>query len=221
VIVFAAASLQEPFSRVAAEFGAREGGAGVELHTAGTPQLVMQVRAGALCDVFASADDVNMRRAIEAVPGSSTPRVFAKNRLAIVTESGNPHGVRALADLARDDLRVALCGPDVPAGRYAREALRKAGVEVRTVSDEPSVRAVVAKVRLGEVDAGIVYATDVAAAGGDVEAVGLPVEHEVVATYPIAVLAPRERREAAQRFVDFVLSPDGQRVLRSSGFEAP
>jgi molybdate transport system substrate-binding protein len=139
--------------------------------------------------------------------------------LAIVVAEGNPKNVRALADLARADLAVALCGPAVPAGRYAREALQKAGVEVRSRSDEPSVKALVAKIELLELDAGIAYVTDVR--GARVTGIEIPAEHDVVAAYPIAVLSGGEPRAGAESFVAFVLSDAGRRILAEHGFGLP
>jgi molybdate transport system substrate-binding protein len=225
--VFAAASLTASFQALAREFEARHPETHIELHFAGTPQLVLQVREGAEVDVFASADAPNMERASAAVAVVHGPHVFARNRLTIVTAAENPKGVAELADLRREDLVVLLCGPEVPAGRYAREALGKAGVEVRSASDEPSVRAVLNKIRLGEADAGIVYVTDIASAeggagaGSSLASVPIPDEHDVVGTYPIAVLGAGRNPELGRRFVDFVRSADGQSLLRSFGFRGP
>ncbi|HEX6811400.1 MAG TPA: molybdate ABC transporter substrate-binding protein [Planctomycetota bacterium] len=221
VMVFAAASLSAPFQPLARAFEARTPGCKLELHFAGTSQLVVQVEQGAAVDVFASADDANMQKLVAAGLVGSEPRLFARNALAIATAAGNPKGIRSLLDLARADLRVLLCGPEVPAGRYAREALAKAAVTVRSVSDEPSVKAVVSKVQLGEVDAGIVYATDAATAGAKVAAVAIPGEHNVVATCPIAVLSKGRNRAVGEQFVAFVLSRQGQDILKSFGFQSP
>lgn len=220
-IVFAAASLTAPFLSIAAEFERRHPGPTIDLHFAGTPQLVLQLREGAPADVFAAADDANMQRVVDAGLVVAPPRTFARNHLMIVTAPGDPNAIRGLSDLARDELRVVLCGPDVPAGRYARQALAKAGVAVRSLSDEPSVNAVVSKVRLGEVDAGVVYATDAANAGDAVTAVPIATEHDVEVSYPIAVLSRGSERTSGESFVRFVMSPDGQRILRSFGFTAP
>lgn len=224
-MVFAASSLSAAFAELAVEFGKRRPGEVIELHCAGTPQLVLQVREGAPVDVLASADAANMARVTSARSTRGTPVVFARNHLVIATRTGNPTGVRGLADLARADLRVLLCGAEVPAGRYARQALAKAGVDVRSVSDEPSVRSVVAKIALGEADAGIVYATDALAAAERVDAVAIAAEHDVVAEYPIAQLddpdAGDARRATAAAFVAFVLSTDGQSILRRHGFASP
>jgi len=221
VMVFAAASLTASFQALAEAFGRRHSGATIDLHFAGTPQLVLQLREGAPVDVFASADETNMHRVVATGKTRGEPVRFARNRLTIVTARGNPKGVRGLADFARADLRVLLCGPEVPAGRYARQALAKAGVVVQSVSDEPSVKAVVAKVRLGEVDAGVVYVTDVTAAPGQVDSVTIPDEHNVEADYPIVLVGAGGSSVAGAAFLAFVTSPDGQAILHRFGFTTP
>jgi molybdate transport system substrate-binding protein len=217
-LVFAASSLTSAFEEMERELEAAHPGSGIELHFDGSSRLVVQVREGARADVFASADAANMQKLVDARLTAAPPRVFASNRLAIVAGKGNPQGIAGLADLARADLRVALCGPEVPAGRYARAALAKAKVTVRSVSDEPNVKAVVSKVQLGEIDAGIVYATDATA---DVTAIAIPDERNVVATYPIAPLSAGASRATGDAFIAFVLSPAGQRILRAHGFGGP
>ena len=219
--VFAAASLTAPFQAVAQAFEARHPGARIELHFAGSAQLVVQIREGARADVFASADEPSMQRVVEAGHTAAAPRVFARYELCIVTPRGNPKGVEGLADLARDDVTVLLCGPGVPAGRYARQMLARASLVVRPASDEPSVKAVVSKVGLGEADAGVVYVTDAASARERVDAVHVPAEENVTATYPIAVLDSGDGGSTGAAFVAFVLSPDGRAVLESFGFAAP
>ncbi|MCB9870127.1 MAG: molybdate ABC transporter substrate-binding protein [Planctomycetes bacterium] len=219
--VFAAASLTRVFRALATEFAVRHPEWPIELHFAGTPQLVLQLREGAPADVFAAADESNMQRVVRSGRTAGVPEVFARNTLTIVTARGNPRGVRELADLGRTDLRVVLCGPHVPAGRYARQALRRAGVEVRPRSDEPSVNSVVSKVALGEADAGVVYRTDATAAHDRVEAVAIPAARNVVGGYPIAVLRTGPNRAVGQRFVAFVRSAVGQSILGRFGFLAP
>jgi len=221
LMVFAAASLTAPFGDLVREFGQRNPDTRVALHFAGTPRLVVQIREGAPVDVFAAADEINMQRAADARAPLATPRIFAHNRLAIVTPAGNPDGVGGLADLVRPGLRVLFCGPRVPAGRYARQALAKAGVEVGSMSDEPSVKAVLSKVLLGEADAGIVYATDARQAAPRVEAIAIPAPHNVVADYPIGVFGDGRSGAAAAEFVAFVLSDAGRGILRSHGFSTP
>lgn len=231
VVVFASASLTEAFEVLAAELERARPELDVELHLAGTPQLVLQLSEGARADVLATADEPSMASVAAMGLCASGPRVLARNHLAILVAAGNPLGIAGLADLARDDLRddlkVALCGPQVPAGRYARAALARAGVTLASVSDEPSVKAVVAKLLLGELDAGIVYASDARATSGRLEAIALAPEHDVLASYSIAALAPGTTPasgadpSAGASFVAFVLGADGQRILRSFGFEAP
>jgi molybdate transport system substrate-binding protein len=225
LVVFAAASMSAPMERIVAEFAGPDNEVDVQLHSAGTPYLLMQVREGAEADVFVAADEPSMAQ-LERHPGVLAPaRVFAANTLAIAVAHGNPKGIGSLLELSRPDLLVALCGPDVPAGRYAREALRKAGVEVRSVSDEPNVKALLTKVRLGEVDAGILYRTDLIGPENrpepGVDAVAIPPVHNVRAAYPVAILASTNRRPAAEAFVEFLFSPAARNVLESAGFTVP
>ncbi len=216
--VFAAASLAAPFTALEQAFEASHPGLDVQCNFAGSPQLVLQIEQGAAADVFAAADVVNMAKVQASGNAVGEPRRFARNRLAIVVAAGNPRAIQGLGDLARDGCKVALCGPEVPAGRYARQALAKAKVAVRSLSDEPNVHALVTKVRLGELDAGIVFQTDCTATG--IAAVAIAAEHQVVADYPITTLTAAAAVEAAA-FVDFVLSPSGQQVLAAHGFQAP
>lgn len=218
VRVFAASSLTGPFEALAEAFAARAGGGPVELHFAGTPTLLMQLTEGARADVFAPADPRHMARAEAAGLVRGDARTLAHNALGIVVAEGNPRGVRGLSDLERADLRVALCGPEVPAGRYARAALDLAGVRVRSVSDEPNARALVAKVALGELDAAIAYATDVRGADAALDLVTLPPAHAVEATYPIARVGDGA---AGADFVAFASSPAGRAILEDHGFRVP
>ncbi len=217
-MVFAAASLSGAFEELARAFEAAHPDRRIELHCAGTPQLVVQLREGAPADLFASADEANMQRLTATRATLGEPRIFARNHLCIVVARSNPKGVHALADLRGEGLRVVLCGPEVPAGRYAREALGKAGVAVQSLSDEPSVKAVVAKVELGEADAGIVYVTDARAARERLDLLAIPPEHDVEARYPLVVLDGGAGRDAAQDFAAFVLAADGQAILERWGF---
>jgi molybdate transport system substrate-binding protein len=178
--------------------------------------LAAQIQQGAPADVFASADENNMSRVTDAGLVDGRPQVFARNRLAIVVPPGNPAAVTQLGDLADDDLIVSLCNDECPAGRYARRAFDKAGIDVEPDSLESEVRAVVTRVSLGEADAGVAYASDAVAARGDVDAVVIPRADNVLATYPIAVLddAPEEARD----FVTLVLSDPGQETMVEYGF---
>jgi molybdate transport system substrate-binding protein len=216
--VFAAASLTAAFGELGERFSAANGGTEVTFNFAGSQALATQIRQGAPADVFASADPANMDKVRDLV---GAPQSFASNLLQIVVEQGNPKGVKGLGDLARGDLKVVLAAEEVPAGKYAKQVLDKAGVTVRPVSQEDNVKAVVTKVSLGEADAGIVYVTDVTAGGGKVEGVDIPSEQNVVATYPIATVTASRSRDRAQAFVDLVRSAEGQGVLRSFGFLPP
>jgi len=219
LLVFAAASLTAPFGAIETAFEAAHPDVDVRCNFAGSPQLVLQIVEGAPADVFASADPANLQKVVAAGKAGADAKVFAKNRLAIVVKDGNPRGIRGLADLARPGHRVALCGPDVPAGRYARQALEQSGLVVSSLSDEPSVKALVAKVLLGELDAGIVYVTDCRTKG--VAAVAIPDDQQVVAEYPIVVCRTGANPGAAAAFVAFVGSPEGRAALTAHGFEAP
>ena len=219
VRVFAAASLAAPFEAVADAVAAQSGGVRPRFSFAGSAQLALQLQQGAQACVFASADAVTMQKVVAAGLAAGEPVLFATNRLAIVVPAGNPKGVRGLADLARLDLVVLLGAPDVPAGRYARQALQRAGVTVAAASDEPSVRAIVGKVQAGEADAGIVYRTDCAVAG--VAAVPLEPAHDVVAELLAVPLAAAADREQAAAFVAFLRSDAGRAVLARHGFELP
>jgi molybdate transport system substrate-binding protein len=216
--VFAAASLTAAFTEIGQQYTTANGGAKVTFNFAGSQALATQIQQGAPADVFASADLTNMDKVTDLV---GTPRNFASNQLQIVVEQGNPRSVQGLDDLANPDLKVVLAAPDVPAGKYAAEALGKAGVTVEPVSEEDNVKAVVTKVSLGEADAGIVYVTDVTAGGDKVEGVDIPEGQNVLATYPIATVKASKAQDQAQAFMDLVLSAEGQQVLKEHGFLPP
>jgi len=216
--VFAAASLTAAFTKIGEDFTAANGGTKVTLNFAGSQALATQIQQAAPADVFASADITNMDKVKDLV---GPPQIFASNQLQIVVEKGNPKGVKGLDDLANPDLKVVLAAPDVPVGKYSQQALEKAGVTVKPVSQEQDVKAVVSKVSLGETDAGIVYTTDVAAGGDKVEGVDIPEDQNVVATYPIATVKASKAPDQAQAFMDYVLSDQGQQVLKSYGFGPP
>jgi molybdate transport system substrate-binding protein len=216
--VFAAASLTAAFTRIGEQFTAANGGTKVTFNFAGSQALATQVQQSAPADVFASADIPNMDKVKDLV---GTPQNFASNQLQIVVEQGNPKNIQGLDDLANADLKVVLAAPEVPAGKYAAEALGKADVTVKPVSEEDNVKAVVTKVSLGEADAGIVYVTDVTAGGDKVEGVDIPEDLNVLATYPIATVKASQAQDQAQAFMDLVLSADGQQVLKEHGFLPP
>lgn len=219
--VSAAASLTAALTEAAAAFEKANAGTDVKTNFAGSPTLVQQILEGAPVDVFASADEPNMQKLVDAGKVTGKPAVFARNRLEIIVEKGNPKKIASLADLAKPGMVVALCGPTVPAGRYAREAFSKAGVAVPKSSEELDVKGVVAKVILGEVDAGVVYVTDVHAASDEAEGVAIPEASNVIGSYPIAVLKDAPNRAAADLFVKTVLGAEGRSILERYGFLAP
>jgi len=221
ITVFAASSLTDAFGRVGDQLTSRYPGAHISFNFGSSSTLATQIVNGAPADVFASADDVNMRKVTAAglVDGSAT--VFATNRLQIAVAPGNPKGIASLADLARRDLVVVLAAPSVPAGTYALEALDKAGVTLVPASQELDVRAVLNKVALGEADAGIVYVTDVMSAARRVTGVDIPEGQQVVARYPVVTLRDSRNQRLSSLFVGFLLGSDGQRVLDSFGFARP
>lgn len=218
VLVFAAASLTNAFGDLEAEFELTNPEVDIQLSTAGSSSLREQILAGAPADVFASANEANMAIVAEANEVASTPTVFATNTLAIAVPPGNPGDVTALSDLAREKLLIGLCAEAVPCGSSALTALRAAGVEASVDTNEPDVRSLLTKIESGELDAGIVYATDVLASGARVEGVLLPDDLNVETDYPIARLASGPNPEAAEAFVAFVLSADGGAILAEHGF---
>lgn len=222
VTVFAAASLTEAFTELGTAFEAMHPETTVTFNVAGSQQLATQIATdGAPADVFASANQTQMDVVADADLLDGDPVVFARNRLEIVVEPGNPADVTTLEDLGRDDVTVVLAAEEVPAGQYAREALDAAGVTVRPVSLETDVRAVLTKVALGEADAGIVYTSDITAADERAEGVAIPDEDNVIAAYPIAALRDAPNAAAGRAFVALVRSEEGRRTLDAYGFVAP
>jgi molybdate transport system substrate-binding protein len=219
--VFAAASLTDAFTDIGEAFVATNPGVDVRFNIAGSSDLVAQIAEGAPADVFASADVTNMDRLVDGGGVVGDPVVFATNAAEIIVESGNPLGIAGPADLADDDLVVVQCAPEVPCGSYAERITELAGVAVTPASFEDNVKAVVTKVTLGEADAGIVYRTDVIAAGSAATGVAIPDEFNVVAEYPIAIPAGAPNPNGARAFVEFVLGPEGQEILTGYGFGAP
>lgn len=218
VIVFAAASLTGAFDKIGTQFEKANPGVMVKFSYAGSSSNATQIRQGAPADVFASANTKNMTTVTSDKLASGTPKVFARNKLEIIVEAGNPTQITSLADLSKPGVKVAVCAPDVPCGAYAKEALAKAGVTIKPVSEETSASGVVTKVSLGEADAGIVYTTDVKAGGSKVAGVTIPASQNVVADYPIVRLRDAPNNSGASAFISYVLGPDGQKVLAAYGF---
>ena len=220
LLVAAAASLTDVFGDIETAFEDAHPGIDVILNLGGSSLLREQILANAPVDAFAPADVAIMEevRAAGLVRGSA--RVFARNTMAIAVPAGNPGGVNGLDDLARPDLLVGLCAETVPCGRFTRQVLRRAGVTAQPDTEEPNVRALLTKVEHGELDTGIVYATDVREAGGAV-AIAIPEEHNVTTDYPIAIMSGTSHPEAAAAFVAFVLSDEGRALLNRHGFQIP
>lgn len=218
--VLAASSLTEAFDDVGRRFGAAHPGVAVRFSFAASSALAAQVRNGAPADVIATAD----RRTVDDLARAglvAAPEVFARNRLAILVAAGNPRRIRSLADLARPDLVVVLCAEQVPCGSLAARALAGAGAAVRARSFEADVKAVVSRVVLGEADAGLVYATDVAAAGDRADGVGLAPGDDVATDYAAAPVAASDEARLARDFVAFLRSAPAQQALGAAGFEGP
>jgi molybdate transport system substrate-binding protein len=219
--VLAAASLTDAFNRVGEQFKAKHTGVDVKFSYAGSPTLVTQIEQGAPADVFASADQPNMRKVVDGGLNSGAPKVFARNKLQIVVQAGNPRQIQTVADLAKTGVKFDACAPGVPCGTYATNVFSKAGVRVIPVSQEDNVKAVVTKVSLGEADAGIVYTTDVKAGGSKVQGVTIPDDQNVTATYPIVQLKATANAKTAQGFIEFVTGSQGQKTLAGYGFLSP
>ncbi len=216
ITVFAAASLQQAFDKVGARLKTTNN-TKTTFNYAGTQTLTAQLQQGAQADVFASADIAHMNTVEGAGLIAGPSKIFAQNWLEIVVAKGNPKGINGLSDLTRSGLVVVLADPSVPAGKYAQQALSKAHITVRPASLELQVSGVLSKVALGEADAGIVYASDIFTSTR-VDGVPIAVDQNVIADYPIGALKHSAHAAEARGFIDFVLSPEGQGILKSSGF---
>ena len=219
--VFAAASLTDAFGELGDRLTEENPGLEVRFSFAGSSALATQIGQGAPADVFASANEAQMAVVTGAGLAAADPEVVARNVLRIAVPPGNPAGVRGPADFAREELTLAVCAPDVPCGAAAAQVFAAAGVEPRPDTLEEDVRAALTKVELGEVDAALVYASDVAAAADAVDGIAFPEAEQAVNDYPVCVLAGAPNPAAARAFVDLVLSTEGRRVLSDAGFMAP
>jgi molybdate transport system substrate-binding protein len=217
ITVFAAASLTEAFGELEILFEQLHPSADVVLNFGGSGALASQITEGAPADVFAAASEAPMETVIDA-GDASAPAVFATNTLEIAVPPGNPAGITGLADLADPQLTIALCDPSVPCGAAAETLMRLAGYQPAPDTLEEDVKAVLTKVVLGEADAGLVYLTDVVAAGDAVEGIEVPEAADLINSYPIAVISGAANPEGARAWVDFVLSADGRTALADAGF---
>ncbi len=219
--VFAAASLKAPFTALAEEFEAAHPGTTVTLSFAGSSDLATQISQGAPADVFASADTKNMAKLGDAGLVEGSPRDFATNVLTIAVPPGNPASIASFADLAKPGVRTVICAAQVPCGAATKTVEQETGTTLTPVSEESSVTDVLGKVVSGEADAGLVYVTDVKAAGNKVQEIPFPESAQAVNTYPIAAVRTGRNKDLAAAFIEAVTGPDGQRLLRGAGFGTP
>jgi len=228
--VFAAASLNNSFTEIGRNFESTHAGVKVVFNFAGSQTLSAQLLQGAPADVFASANHAEMDKLVaDGLVTQNAPKDFLTNQLVVALPPANPAGLKSLADLARPGLKLVLADTTVPAGKYARQVLDQLSqqpaygadfaskVLANVVSNEPDVEVVVTKVQLGEADAGIVYISDLAAYP-ELKTLAIPADVNVIARYPIAVLTKAPRPDLAAAFTAYVLSPEGQAILRKWGF---
>lgn len=220
VNVFAAASLKEAFTKLGKQFEAAHPGTKVVFNFGPSSGLATQINQGAPADVFASASAKNMDQVSKAGAATS-PTNFASNVMQIAVPAKNPAGITQLSDLARSGVKVALCQKAVPCGATAAKVLASARLTVVPVTQEVDVKAVLTKVTLGEVDAGVVYVTDVRAAGEKVKGIQIPTALNASTKYPIATLTTAPNKAGGQAFTDYVLSADGAAILTAAGFAKP
>ncbi len=219
--VYAAASLTSTFEELGKQFEADHDGVTVRFSFGGSSDLVAQIQQGAPADVFASADTKNMDKATADNLVVGDPVNFATNTLEIAVPPDNPAGVTTLKDLAKPGTKVVVCAAEVPCGAAALKVQEASGVAIKPVSEEQSVTDVLNKVQTGEADAGLVYVTDVQAAGDKVKGITFPEASSAVNTYPVAALVDSKNKDLAQEFVDLVTGAVGQLVLADAGFAKP
>ncbi len=231
ITIFAAASLTDAFGEIANRFEALHPATEVVFNFAGSPTLCLQLELGARADVFASADQAQMERAQASGSVRADDAVFARNRLVVIVPAANPAAIGALADLQRDGLKLVIADEAVPAGAYTRQLLAALAADpafgagftdavlANVVSLESNVKQVVAKVELGEADAGVVYSSDVTpAVAPRLTWIEVPTALNVRAEYAVALTREAANAAVARAFVDFLLSPPAQAVMRQHGF---
>ncbi|MFG3523092.1 molybdate ABC transporter substrate-binding protein [Nocardia nova] len=221
VTVFAAASLTETFTKLGHDFETAHPGVKVVYSFGGSSALAQQIEQGAPADVFASAAPANMQQVVDAGEVTAKPETFVSNRLEIAVPEGNPGKITGLADFGKPEPRIALCAVQVPCGAAAEKVFQIAGITPRPDTREQDVKAVLTKVTLDEVDAALVYRTDVQAAGDKVQGIDFPESAKVVNTYPIAPLAKAPHAAAAAAFVGYVHSDAAKKVFAAAGFDTP
>jgi molybdate transport system substrate-binding protein len=220
ITVFAAASLTEAFTTLGTNFEAAHPGTNVTFNFGASSALATQITQGAPADVFASASAKNMDQVVTGNKAAN-PTTFVKNVMEIAVPPSNPAKVTQLSDLAKSGVKVVLCQVQVPCGATAQKVFTNAKITVKPVSEEADVKSTLAKVELGEADAGVVYVTDVLAAKDKVRGIQIPDDVNASTSYPIAQLTGTKNPDLAKAFVDYVLSPDGASVLTQAGFAKP
>ncbi|MET3920827.1 molybdate ABC transporter substrate-binding protein [Arthrobacter sp. UYEF20] len=221
ITVFAAASLKATFTKLAGDFEAKNPGTKIAFSFAGSSDLVTQISQGAPADVFASADTKNMAKLSDASLVEGSPRNFATNVLTIAVPPANPASVGSFADLAKPGVKVVICASQVPCGAATKTVEKETGITLKPVSEESSVTDVLGKVISGEADAGLVYVTDVKAAGDKVKEVPFAEAAKAVNIYPIAAVRTSRNKDLAAAFIAEVAGPEGKKVLGDAGFGAP
>jgi molybdate transport system substrate-binding protein len=220
ITVFAAASLMGTFTQLGKQFDSAHKGDTVKFSFGPSSGLATEINSGAPADVFASAAPANMQQVVSA-GNASHPQDFAKNKAEVAVPPNNPGKVTSVKDLAKSSVKVALCQPQVPCGVVAAQVFKNVGIKVKPVTQQPDVKSVLTQVETGNVDAGMVYVTDVMAAGSKVTGVTIPASDNATTLYPIATISSSNYKSIAQAFVSYVLSPTGQHVLAAAGFEKP
>ncbi len=221
ITVFAASSLTESFTAIGKKFEKANPGATVTFNFGASSALTTQINEGAPADVFASAAPANMQTVVDEGNAAGDPVVFVRNELVIAVPKGNPKDVSGLDDLTKPGVKVALCAKQVPCGAAAQQALKAGGVSVTPATYERDVKAALSKVKLGEVDAALVYRTDVKAAKPDVDGVEFPESAKAINDYPIVALQDAPNRAGARAFLTYVRSATGEDVLAAAGFQSP
>ncbi len=221
VLVSAAASLTDAFHEIEVEFETANPDWDVVLNFAGSSTLREQILVGAPVDVFAPASEAIMQEVVADELTAGSPAEFARNRLAIAVPRGNPAGVSGLDDFADPALLIGLCAPAVPCGELARQALARARVTAVPDTNEPDVRALLTKIEAGELDAGIVYESDLVAGGDGITGIAISDQHNVAARYPIAVVTSGSNPDGGAAFVAFVATEQSSSILAANGFTTP
>ena len=221
VTVLAAASLTESFTRIGQDFETANPGTKVSFSFGGSSGLATQITSGAPADVFAAASPATMKTVTDAGDATGAPVTFVRNQLVIAVPKGNPKGLTSLDALAEPGIKVALCAEQVPCGAAAKTSLDASGVKVKPVTLEQDVKSALSKVKLGEVDAALVYRTDAKASAGDVDGIEFPESAQATNEYPIVVLKAAPNPTGAAAFVAYVRSEPALTVLTDAGFQKP